>query len=51
MIGFAEADAAKLVKACEEKGFFKGNPVSIIKRALSAMNACQIQCRSQPDSL
>ncbi len=31
MIGFAEADAAKLVKAREEKGFFKGNPVSIIK--------------------
>ncbi|HQB83912.1 MAG TPA: hypothetical protein PLR50_10480, partial [Candidatus Rifleibacterium sp.] len=31
MIGFAEADAAKLVKAREEKHFFKGNPVSIIK--------------------
>jgi len=34
MIGFAEADAAKLVKAREEKGFFKGNPVSIIKNTV-----------------
>ncbi|MDD2999350.1 MAG: hypothetical protein PHV05_09850 [Candidatus Riflebacteria bacterium] len=34
MIGFAEADAAKLVGAREEKGFFKGNPVTIIKDLL-----------------
>ncbi|HNW11284.1 MAG TPA: hypothetical protein PKI71_07970 [Candidatus Rifleibacterium sp.] len=34
MIGFAEADAAKLVKVRDEKGFFKGNPVSIIKEVV-----------------
>ncbi|MDD3147353.1 MAG: hypothetical protein PHD82_08630 [Candidatus Riflebacteria bacterium] len=31
MIGFAETDAAKLVKTRDEKGFFKGNPVTLIK--------------------
>ena len=34
MIGFAEADAAKLVATRDEKGFFKGNPVSIIKQTV-----------------
>lgn len=33
MIGFAEADAAKLVTARDQEGFFKaGNPVSLIKK-------------------
>jgi len=33
MIGFAEADAAKLVEARDKEGFFKkGNPVSTIKQ-------------------
>lgn len=32
MIGFAEADAASMVKARNEKGFFKGNPVTIINK-------------------
>lgn len=33
MIGFAEADAAKLVSSRDQEGFFKGgNPVSLIKK-------------------
>ena len=36
MIGFAEADAAKLVEAREQAGFFKGNPVSTIKKIVGA---------------
>jgi len=35
MIGFAEADAAKLVEARDKTGFFKsGNPVNIIKQVV-----------------
>jgi DNA uptake protein ComE-like DNA-binding protein len=35
MIGFAEADAAKLVEARDKDGFFKGgNPVNTIKKVL-----------------
>lgn len=34
MIGFAEADAARLVAAREKEGFFKGNPVSIMKKLI-----------------
>ncbi len=36
MIGFAEADAAKLIEAREQAGFFKGNPVSTIKKIVGA---------------
>lgn len=36
MIGFAETDAAKIVEAREQAGFFTGNPVSTIKKIVGA---------------
>lgn len=33
-IGLAEADCAKLIKAREKKGFFKGNPLTAMKSVL-----------------
>lgn len=36
MIGFAEADAAKIVEARDQNGFFTGNPVSTLKKVVGA---------------
>lgn len=34
MIGFAEADASKIVEARDKTGFFKGNPINTIKQVV-----------------
>ncbi|MFZ5949767.1 MAG: hypothetical protein ACOYXC_03615 [Candidatus Rifleibacteriota bacterium] len=34
MIGFAEADAAKVIETRESKGFFTGNPVNTLKQVV-----------------